>query len=224
MKDSLPYSQALRIKRICPKDIEFDKNCTELKTSFSKRGYKNHVIEKQIEKAKAVPRPKALQYKTKQSNDRIPLVTTFHTNLPQLGTILNKHWPLLHIKPNVKSNFIDTPIVAYKRSNNLRDILGGNKIENGKKVSKSKKHIVKYCRPCNVKGSQCCQQVNFTNTFICNVTNREYKIFHETTCKSKYVVYLLECMVCNLQYVGKSETQFNIRLNNYRSAIKKLPF
>ena len=30
-------------------------------------------------------------------------------------------------------------------------------------------------------------------------------------------------MVCNLQYVGKSETQFNIRLNNYRSRIKNCP-
>ncbi len=112
------------------KDSEFDKNYTELKTSFSKRGYKTTLLrkQKQIEKAKAVPRPKALQFKTKQSNDRIPLVTTFHTNLPQFGTILNKHWPLLHIKPNVKSNFIDTPVVAYKRSNDLRDILGGNNI------------------------------------------------------------------------------------------------
>ncbi len=139
LKDSLPYSQELRIKHICSKDSEFDKHYRELKTSFSKRGYKNHVIEKQIQKAKTDTRPEALQYETKQSNNRIPLVTTFHTNLPQLGTILNKHWPLLHIKPNVKSNFIDTPFVEYRRSNNLRDILGGNNIEKGKKVSKSKK-------------------------------------------------------------------------------------
>ncbi len=36
LKDSPPYSQALRIKHVCSKDIEFDKNCTELKNSFSK--------------------------------------------------------------------------------------------------------------------------------------------------------------------------------------------
>ena len=29
------------------------------------------------------------------------------------------------------------------------------------------------------------------------------------------MIYLLECILCNIQYVGKSETTFNIRLNNH---------
>ena len=33
-------------------------------------------------------------------------------------------------------------------------------------------------------------------------------------CKSSDI-YLLECLKCQLQYVGKSETEFNIRLKNY---------
>ena len=28
-----------------------------------------------------------------------------------------------------------------------------------------------------------------------------------------------ECILCNLQYVGKSETSFNIRLNNHRKDV-----
>ena len=32
--------------------------------------------------------------------------------------------------------------------------------------------------------------------------------------KSKYVIYLLECTKCKIQYVGKAETELNIRLNN----------
>ena len=34
--------------------------------------------------------------------------------------------------------------------------------------------------------------------------------------------YLLECDLCNVQYVGKSETTFNIRLNNHRKDVKGL--
>ena len=30
----------------------------------------------------------------------------------------------------------------------------------------------------------------------------------------------MECTVCNLQYVGKIETLFNIRLNNHRKDVK----
>ena len=31
-----------------------------------------------------------------------------------------------------------------------------------------------------------------------------------------YVIYLLECVMCNIQYAGRSERLFNIRLNNHR--------
>ena len=35
-----------------------------------------------------------------------------------------------------------------------------------------------------------------------------------------YLIYLLECNICNIQYVGKRETTFNIRLNNHRKDVK----
>ena len=39
-------------------------------------------------------------------------------------------------------------------------------------------------------------------------------------CKSRFVTYLLECYICNIKYVGKSETLFNIRLNNHGKNVK----
>ena len=39
-------------------------------------------------------------------------------------------------------------------------------------------------------------------------------------CKSSFVNYLLECYICNIQYVGKSETPFNNRLNDNRKDVK----
>ena len=32
----------------------------------------------------------------------------------------------------------------------------------------------------------------------------------------EYVIYLLECTKCKIKYVGKAETEFNIRLNNHQ--------
>ena len=37
-------------------------------------------------------------------------------------------------------------------------------------------------------------------------------------CNSKAVVYLSECKKCRNLYVGKTETKFSVRLNNYKSA------
>ena len=46
------------------------------------------------------------------------------------------------------------------------------------------------------------------------------KIFHNANCRTEYVIYLIECAICNLQYVGKNETPFNIRLNHHRIDVK----
>ena len=59
-------------------------------------------------------------------------------------------------------------------------------------------------------------------TFKSNQTNKIFKIYHRVNCKSCFVVYLLECYICNIQFVGKSETTFNSRLNNHRKDAKNL--
>ena len=45
--------------------------------------------------------------------------------------------------------------------------------------------------------------------------DKTLNIFHNLTCKS----YLRECVLYKLQYVGESETPFNLRLNTQRSDI-----
>ena len=49
-------------------------------------------------------------------------------------------------------------------------------------------------------------------------TKRMY-IFHKLTCKSQYVTYLMECMLSKIQYVGRSETPFNLRPNNHKKDV-----
>ena len=53
-----------------------------------------------------------------------------------------------------------------------------------------------------------------TKTFQSYRTKQTSQVFHNLTCKSENLIYLLQCRICQLQYVGKSETPFNIRLSN----------
>ena len=77
------------------------------------------------------------------------------------------------------------------------------------------------CTSCKSKaGNICCQQVKTTTKFKSEQTNKTWKIFYNTNCKTKYAIYLIECAICNLPYVGKNETPFNIRLNNHRKDVK----
>ena len=64
-----------------------------------------------------------------------------------------------------------------------------------------------------------CTQVLNTPTFTSQQTKRTFNIFHKLTCKSQYVIYLMECILCKIQYVGKSKTFFTLRLNNHRKDV-----
>ena len=66
----------------------------------------------------------------------------------------------------------------------------------------------------------CCKQVKQMKTFQSYRTKETYQIFHNVTCKSNTLIYLLQCRICKLQYVGKSEIPFNIPLNNHRKDTK----
>ena len=56
----------------------------------------------------------------------------------------------------------------------------------------------------------------FIKTFESYQTNGTFKIFHKLNCKSSFVIYLMECTLCLIKYVGKAGKPFNIRQNNHR--------
>ena len=50
----------------------------------------------------------------------------------------------------------------------------------------------------------------------------EIKIFYNINYGGSYVIYLMECILCNEQYVGKAETSFNITLYNHQEDVKNV--
>ena len=74
--------------------------------------------------------------------------------------------------------------------------------------------------PCNTsKPSLCCKQVIDTSKFQSYQTQQLYTIFLKPNCKSKFIIFLMECAPYRVQYVGKAETAFNIRRNNHRKDV-----
>lgn len=66
-----------------------------------------------------------------------------------------------------------------------------------------------------------CKGINKTTTFTSSNNNRTFKIFHSVNCQSSRVIYIIECNIRNLPYIGKNKTAFTLRLNNHRNHIKK---
>ena len=110
---------------------------------------------------------------------------------------------------------------SCKKATSLDQIIGTNSIHNNEKLIKTKNNhqAGKHVR-CNSTRCLCSQQLISAATFKSNQTKKTFKIYHRANCKSSFVIFLLECYICNIQYVGKSETPFYIRLNNRRKEVK----
>ena len=188
-----------------------------MKQSFLERGYEENILKDEIDKVENIDRKDLLRKKEKYIKDRIPCLITYNRKLPVMHKILNKHWNVLQISPELHETFQNNPPVAFKRNKNLQEIIVGHTIKNGKVFKAHSKNIKGKCEPCNTnKPSLCCKQVSDISTFRSYQTQQRYTIFHKLNCKSKFIVHVMECALCKVQYVGKAETALNIKLNNHR--------
>ena len=144
----------------------------------------------------------------------ITLTLIYHRFCPNISKVIRKHWNLLELNESLKKIFNCQPTKAFRRNKNLKELIGSNKIEK----NKVKERQIQKLKPGKLSPyltnlrSLCCKYVRKTTTFKSQQTKQIYKIFHNVNCASSYV--LMECILCNKQYVGKAETSFNIRLNN----------
>ena len=147
-KKSIAYSQALRFNKICYNRSDLHNNCKRLLNTLTKRGYNKKDTTTQINRAISIPRNELLN-KIKTSNtERLPLTVTYNRTLPDLKTIIDKNWHILQIEPKLKEIFAEPPILAFKRNKNLKDIIGGNKVFDNKKILNVKKFNKGKCQPC----------------------------------------------------------------------------
>ena len=222
-KNSIAYSQATRLRRICTSITDFWIHADKLKEDLSNRGYNPTAISREIERAAKIDRATLLTYKEKPIMNRIPLVVSYNEKLPDINKIIDDTWSHMQINPDVKSRFPEKPMLAFKRNRNLRDILGQTRLSKGRVVRKKK--ITKgRCTPCNGRvDAKCCNHVISTNFFTDIKGLRKYEMRHRTNCKSKNAIYLGWCNKCNnKQYVGKLEEQgANRRINKHRNDVKR---
>lgn len=215
-KNSIPYSQAHRFKRICAKKDDFDINAEKLRTVLRHQKYPPRVIDDAIKKASELNRADLLENRTKQRDtQRTNLCLTYSSNYPQVNNILRRHYNILEQSERLKRAFPSAPGVIYRRSRNLKDTLVKSKLN----LSQSNNG----CKPCMKTKCLICKQMRETSTASSTGSQFNIKIRSQLSCDSSNVIYLLQCSVCDMQYVGQTETAFRLRFNNHRAHAVSLP-
>ena len=197
LKQSIPYSQALRLRRICSSTNTLKKRIAEYADFFVACGYQRTKVLREMEKVLTMAQDECLQTRDRESTDRIPLVTTFNPHTTFIAEIARRNWNFLQSKERLANIFNKSPLVAYRRPISLRDRLVSTKF---KTVNNTL--VPRGCEACGKPKCSWGKGINKTTTFTSSNKNKTVKLFHPVNCQSSWVIYIIECNICNLQYIG----------------------
>merc|ERR1712183_824627 len=140
-------------------------------------------------------RKKALEKVTKEKEQKTPIITTFHPNLPSLANIVRKHWGVMvKDEPRLKRVFPEPSVIAYRREKNIRDFLVRAKISSKRK---SNRKINGYSR-CGRGPFHMCTTCALIpdrgiKTHKSHKHNKVFQITSNVTCVTENVVYKITC-------------------------------
>ena len=125
---------------------------------------------------------------------------------------------ILHSTERLHEFFKETPIVAYRRSPNLPDLLVRAKLKN-RSTATQPNHSFGAFR-CNSK-HRCVTCPHIDNertnyTFISTGEVREIK--QQMTCKSTNPIYMIECKRCKKQFIGEHKRTLRERFTEHRQS------
>ena len=127
--NGIPYSQFVRIKRLCSKPEDYRLNALMLSTHFIRRGYPKHLVLKALKRADTKTRDDLLnkeiltQKPAQNRSQKFYCVTTHNPQNPPLRNIIPSNWDILG-KTKTTRPLLDSEIIfGLRRNKNLSDHL-----------------------------------------------------------------------------------------------------
>ena len=242
---SIPYSQAIRYKRIISDDNLLEDELNKLKKLFLVRNYPENKLTKVIDKVKGLSRSETLTYKTKEQkqvifkeflkgSDFLPLTLIYHPTLTQnkstnIKFYLQDQWKqLLSNDDNLKHIFVDShPTIIFKNHNTIANKLITARFPNTKlKTNRLSKNIDSplsnpETHKCKHIKCKCCNYI-IPYYHLNNKTLQTLQIPHviNLNCNTNNLIYLINCNKCNLQYIGQTSRKLKERFTDHFSNIK----
>ena len=171
----------------------------EMKSWFFNRGYPKALIDTDFSKVKFLNS----SWDKRTKGHEIPLVITYHPLLKSFSKFINKQ---------VKKTFTPGPMVSFWGTQKVIGYLVRLKLYPQQR----------YVGSFKCKGKrQVCMNVTESNTFSNATDKKEYTINHNFNYSGKYIIDLLTCYNCQMQYVGKTVDEFCLQWNKYKDNNKK---
>jgi hypothetical protein len=204
---SIPYSQMLRLQRIHSKPEEAAEAINNLETQFKHRRYPQNILKQCRNKLDTTK-----EEENKEDTQKLLFITQFDPGLGNLKTVWENNKHILSQHPDTALLATHKFMIAYRRPRNIRDIL----VKTDMKTNNNKAGSY----PCRKFKCQTCRLMSSGNTFKSSITGKTYNIIGRFDCTSSYLIYLITCKKCLIQYVGQTSTTLNSRLSAHRHDIR----
>ncbi|CAJ0952754.1 unnamed protein product [Ranitomeya imitator] len=213
LKDSIPYGQFLRTKRICSTESSFQTQSSELTQRFLQRGYSDKIIRRGRFKASNKSRSELLQPKKKQSTTTtVRFISTYNEKWKPMREALSKFWPIILNDPLLAKSVPPVPSITYRRAQNLKDMLVHSqyKGETTHNIFNSRGPSWGFF-PC--KKCLACKNMDKAQEFE-DSHGKKIRITHNITCGTDHVIYRAICP-CGLEYIGMTTRPLKIRTREH---------
>ena len=184
-KNSIPYSQFLRIRRNCTEWEDFLQNGLKLSAYFSIRGYPLELVTKAFLDTNRLVRNDILAEKSNSMKDdtekKLFLILDFNPSLPPIKEWLLELWPILYISSGTRKLVDVQPIIGYRRPKNLQDILVTSDLPEIKWLSGKNRISIPRC---NRSACRHCPVLDRTGWIKSHSTGRKYRTQTRISCMS----------------------------------------
>ena len=218
---SIIYSQALQgvmVNSRAEWNIEY---LRELREKFLDQGYPIKLINGEFRRALQVDRNELL-FNTSRKKKRTviaPLVVTYSPGNPNFRDWIRQELPTLHEEPKLKTLIPKIDVVTRQAPNIEKKVIRSRHWKNKQLSGPPPPHPGNFVL--HSKNCVTCRRLEDEKTkYKSAKTGRKYKISRHYTCESTFVLYLVHCSLCQVDYIGQTIRSMRARHLGHRSEIR----
>lgn len=221
---NLPIGEFIRIKRNCSDAQEYDKQKLVVKNKLLARSYPQWSIDRAMARVQNIQREslfgKKPKVKLKPIENKITFSTIYSPQFPSIVAIIKKHLPLLSIDDTIRKIIPNGIQYVSSRAPTLGTILSPSLFLSNK-PNNTNWLTTKGFHKCGHNICTACRFAENAHTFCSLGDGKSHEIKSYINCNTKYVIYLISCTECNIQYVGCTKNALKIRIRRHLSDVNK---
>ena len=208
---------------ICSNPDNYKPRTDELTDYLANRSYDNTFLKIQIQRASDILRTDALTKKRMTQTETTPFVITYNPGLLNLAHIINKYSDVLYSSDRCRNDFKNLPLVAYRRCKNISAtfLLEPSLLTAPTPVAPDPPPVP-FGATTGFAPTTCPYIEHGRNQYTFHFTGETHHIKSHITRETFNVIYLIQCRLCNIQYIGKTKRRLKDCFNEHRRPILNL--